>query len=93
MPDSSKFLVRGIGQNGEILQSGETSDFIFDVRRMVSFISQSTTLPAGTVIISGTPAGVGFARTPKYSLKHGQEFRVEIQPYIGTLVSVFENEV
>ncbi|KAJ3458980.1 hypothetical protein MRS44_015053 [Fusarium solani] len=53
---------------------------------------QSTTLPAGTVIITGTPAGVGLGRTPKETLRHGDEFAVEILPHIGTLFNVFENE-
>lgn len=53
---------------------------------------QSTTLPVGTVIITGTPAGVGMGRDPKETLKPGDELAVEILPHVGTLVSVFENE-
>ena len=68
------------------------SDLIFSVPKLVSFLSQSTTLPAGTVIITGTPAGVGLGRTPKETLRHGDEFAVEILPHIGTLFNVFENE-
>lgn len=58
----------------------------------MSFLSQGTTLPAGTVIITGTPAGVGIIRDPKVTIKHGDEFAVEILPHIGTLVNVFQNE-
>lgn len=58
----------------------------------MSFLSQGTTLPAGTVIITGTPAGVGLVRKPKVTLQDGDEFAVEILPHIGTLVNVFENE-
>jgi 2-keto-4-pentenoate hydratase/2-oxohepta-3-ene-1,7-dioic acid hydratase in catechol pathway len=58
----------------------------------VSYLSQGTTLPAGTVIITGTPAGVGAGRTPKVTLRDGDEFAVEILPHIGTLVNVFKNE-
>ena len=68
------------------------SDLIFSIPQLISFLSQGTTLPAGTVIITGTPAGVGFIKKPKVSIKAGDEFRVEITPHIGTLVSVFENE-
>ncbi|KAF5627233.1 bifunctional 4-hydroxyphenylacetate degradation enzyme [Fusarium tjaetaba] len=68
------------------------SDLIFSVPKLVSFLSQGTTLPAGTVIITGTPAGVGMGRNPKETLSHGDEFRVEILPHIGTLVNTFENE-
>lgn len=68
------------------------SDLIFGIPKLVSFLSQSTTLPAGTVIITGTPAGVGMGKTPKETLKAGDEFAVEIAPHIGTLINVFENE-
>lgn len=68
------------------------SDLIFSIPKLVSFLSQGTTLPAGTVIITGTPAGVGMGKSPKENLEHGDEFRVEILPHIGTLVSKFENE-
>lgn len=69
-----------------------SSDLIFSVPKLVSFLSQSTTLPPGTVIITGTPAGVGLGRSPKETLREGDEFAVEILPHIGTLVNVFENE-
>lgn len=70
----------------------DDSDLIFGIPKLVSFLSQSTTLPAGTVIITGTPAGVGMGKTPKETLKAGDEFAVEITPHIGTLINVFENE-
>jgi 2-keto-4-pentenoate hydratase/2-oxohepta-3-ene-1,7-dioic acid hydratase in catechol pathway len=59
---------------------------------LISFLSQGSTLPAGTIIITGTPAGVGFSKQPKVILKAGDEFAVEITPYIGTLINKFENE-
>lgn len=68
------------------------SDLIFSVRQIVSFLSQGTTLPKGTVIITGTPAGVGFARNPKELLHDGDEFVVEILPHIGSLYNVMKNE-
>lgn len=58
----------------------------------MSYLSQSTTLPAGTLIITGTPGGVGFVRKPKETIQDGDEFAVEILPHIGTLVNVFRNE-
>lgn len=66
------------------------SDLIFSVPKLVSFLSQGTTLPRGTVILTGTPAGVGMARG-EY-LHDGDEFVVEITPHIGSLVNVFRAE-
>ncbi|KAK5083590.1 hypothetical protein LTR05_006093 [Lithohypha guttulata] len=92
VPDPAKLHVRGLGNKGEVLQDCGIDDLIFNIPKVVSFLSQGTTLPAGTLIITGTPAGVGFAKKPKYTLKPGEEFRVEILPYIGTLINVFEAE-
>ncbi|CBF75148.1 hypothetical protein AN3896.2 [Aspergillus nidulans FGSC A4] len=52
-----------------------------------------TTLPAGTVILTGTPPGVGAAKNPKEFLRDGDEFRVELLPFVGTLVSKIKNQV
>ncbi|KAF5597868.1 bifunctional 4-hydroxyphenylacetate degradation enzyme [Fusarium pseudocircinatum] len=91
IPDPSKLHIRGL-KNGKVMQDCSLDDLIFSVPKLVSFLSQGTTLPAGTVIITGTPAGVGMGRNPKETLSHGDEFRVEILPHIGTLVNTFENE-
>jgi len=71
----------------------DSRDMIFTVPQIVSFLSQGTTLPAGTVILTGTPPGVGAARNPKEFLKAGDEFAVELLPHVGTLITKFENEV
>ena len=68
------------------------SDLIFTVPQVVSYLSQGTTLKAGTVILTGTPAGVGNSFTPKEYLRDGDEFAVEILPYIGTLTTKFVAE-
>ncbi|EGX94525.1 fumarylacetoacetate hydrolase family protein [Cordyceps militaris CM01] len=91
IPDPSKLRIRGL-KNKLVMQDCTTDDLIFSVPTLVSFLSQGTTLPAGTVIITGTPAGIGAARTPKVSIREGDEFAVEILPHIGTLYNVFENE-
>jgi 2-keto-4-pentenoate hydratase/2-oxohepta-3-ene-1,7-dioic acid hydratase in catechol pathway len=91
IPDPAKLHVRGL-KNGEVMQDCGTSDFIFGIAKLVSFLSQSTTLAAGTVIITGTPAGVGAGQSPKVTIKAGDEFAVEILPHIGTLVNTFDNE-
>jgi len=75
-----------------VLQDCGTDDLIFSIPKLISFLSQGTTLPAGTIILTGTPAGVGIVRKPKVTVKDGDEFAVEILPHIGTLVNVFENE-
>lgn len=91
IPDPSKLHVRGL-KNGDVLQDCGTDDLIFSIPKLISCLSQGTTLPAGTLIITGTPAGVGIVRKPKVTIKEGDEFHVEILPHIGTLVNVFENE-
>ena len=65
--------------NGETLQDWTTSDMIFDVRTLIAFLSGSTTLPAGTVILTGTPHGVGMAQKPPRYLKAGDQVTVEIE--------------
>lgn len=70
--------------NGEVRQDWSTSDMVFDVATLIEFLSASRTLPAGTVILTGTPHGVGYARTPPSWLKPGDTVSVEIEK-IGTL--------
>ena len=72
--------------NGELMQDGHTSDMIFSVAHLISFISQDTTLLPGTVILTGTPHGVGFARDPKILLKAGDELVIEVEK-IGKLTN------
>ncbi len=70
--------------NKETVQMSHTGDMIFDVPTLIAFLSGSTTLPAGTVILTGTPEGVGMARTPPLWLKNGDTVHVEIEG-IGSL--------
>lgn len=72
--------------NGEVLQENNTSDMIFDVPRLIEFLSGSTTLLPGTVIFTGTPSGVGMARTPPRYLELGDVVTVEIEK-IGQLTN------
>jgi 2-keto-4-pentenoate hydratase/2-oxohepta-3-ene-1,7-dioic acid hydratase in catechol pathway len=72
--------------NGEVMQDGETSDMIFPVAELIAFLSQDTTLLAGTVILTGTPSGVGAGRTPPVFLKPGDEVTIEIER-IGKLTN------
>ncbi|KAF4121499.1 2-keto-4-pentenoate hydratase/2-oxohepta-3-ene-1,7-dioic acid hydratase (catechol pathway) [Geosmithia morbida] len=91
IPDPSRLRIRGL-KNDEVMQDGGLDDLIFSIPSIISFLSQSTTLPAGTVIITGTPAGVGFGKSPRVTLRHDDVFKVEITPYIGTLVNKMQNE-
>jgi 2-keto-4-pentenoate hydratase/2-oxohepta-3-ene-1,7-dioic acid hydratase in catechol pathway len=72
--------------NGEELQAASTSDMIFDVPTLIEFLSGSTTLLPGTVILTGTPHGVGMARKPPRWLRPGDQVSVEIEA-IGTLTN------
>lgn len=72
--------------NGERVQDSNTADMIFDVPALIEFLSGSTTLVPGTVILTGTPQGVGMARTPQLWLKPGDTVSVEIEK-IGTLTN------
>jgi 2-keto-4-pentenoate hydratase/2-oxohepta-3-ene-1,7-dioic acid hydratase in catechol pathway len=78
--------------NGERVQDSTTADMIFSVARLIEFLSASTTLVAGTVILTGTPQGVGMARTPPRWLKAGDVVTIEIEG-IGQLTNRvdFEN--
>ena len=67
-------------------------DLIFNVPKLVSFLAQGTTLPAGTIILTGTPPGVGAAKKPKEFLKDGDVFAVELLPHVGTLVTRVKNQ-
>ena len=74
--------------NGTLMQNGNTRNFIFDVRYLVSYLSQLLTLLPGDLIATGTPAGVGFSRQPPITLQPGDRVRLEI-----TGLGVLENSV
>ena len=64
---------------------------IFDIPALISFLSQGTTLLPGTVILTGTPQGVGFARTPPVFLKAGDQVTIDIER-IGQLTNPVQKE-
>lgn len=74
--------------NGEVMQSARTSQMIFDIPRTIEFLSSFTTLRPGDVIATGTPGGVGFARTPPVWLNPGDVLEVTVEG-----VGRIENEV
>lgn len=77
--------------NGKTMQQGNTSDMIFSIAEIISFLSQGTTLLPGTVILTGTPSGVGFTRTPPVFLTPGDVVKTTIED-IGTLVNSVAGE-
>ena len=77
VPDPQALPIRAI-LNGEVLQDSSTSNMIFGVAEIVSFVSQAITLEPGDLIITGTPAGVGAFRDPKVWLTPGDEITIEI---------------
>jgi 2-keto-4-pentenoate hydratase/2-oxohepta-3-ene-1,7-dioic acid hydratase in catechol pathway len=64
--------------NGQIVQDWTTGDMIFDVATIIAFLSGSSTLPAGTVILTGTPHGVGMAASPPRWLQPGDQVTIGI---------------
>jgi 2-keto-4-pentenoate hydratase/2-oxohepta-3-ene-1,7-dioic acid hydratase in catechol pathway len=71
---------------GERLQSSNTRELIFKIPELIEFISSVVTLEPGDVVITGTPAGVGFARKPPRFLKPGDQVTVHVEK-IGSLVN------
>ncbi len=77
--------------NNETMQDWNTEDMIFDVPALIEFLSGSTTLMPGTVILTGTPHGVGLARKPPVFLQAGDSVTIEIEK-IGLLTNPVINE-
>lgn len=72
--------------NGETVQDSRTSHLMFPIPRLISLISQFTTLEPGDIILTGTPGGVGFRRDPQLFVRDGDVVEVEIEG-IGTLTN------
>lgn len=85
IPNPNSLAIRTI-LNGNTMQDWNTNDMIFDVPTLIEFLSGSTRLAAGTVILTGTPHGVGSARKPPIYLQPGDTVSVEIES-IGTLTN------
>ncbi|MGJ3242048.1 MAG: fumarylacetoacetate hydrolase family protein [Opitutales bacterium] len=72
--------------NGELMQDTSVADLIFSIPELIAFLSGSTTLLPGTVILTGTPSGVGWTRKPPRYLEAGDSVDVEIEG-IGRLTN------
>jgi 2-keto-4-pentenoate hydratase/2-oxohepta-3-ene-1,7-dioic acid hydratase in catechol pathway len=92
LPEGAKGLKLRTRLNGEVLQDANTEDMIFDVATLISICSEPFKLQPGDIIISGTPSGVGAARTPQIFMKKGDVCEVEIEG-IGILSNPVEDEI
>ena len=72
--------------NGQVMQESNTGNMMHSCAKLLSYLSQQFTLLPGTVILTGTPEGVGFARQPPVFLKAGDRIEIEIAG-IGTLAN------
>jgi 2-keto-4-pentenoate hydratase/2-oxohepta-3-ene-1,7-dioic acid hydratase in catechol pathway len=90
IPDPNALAIRTV-LNGNVMQESNTSDMIFDVPTLIEFLSGSTTLLPGTVILTGTPQGVGAARKPPVFLAAGDIVSIEIET-VGTLTNPVVSE-
>ena len=85
IPNPNGLRIRTI-LNGTTMQDWNTGDMIFDVQTLIEFLSASTTLLPGTVILTGTPHGVGMAARPPRWLRPGDSVTIEIEK-IGSLTN------
>ena len=90
IPNPNSLRIRTL-LNGTVMQDSNTGDMIFDVPTLIEFLSGSTTLLPGTVILTGTPNGVGLARTPPVWLKPGDTVIVDVER-IGQLTNPVHSE-
>jgi len=77
--------------NGQIMQNANTKDFLWGVAETIVLISECMTLEPGDLVITGTPAGVGYARTPPVFMKPGDICEIEIES-IGVLSNSIADE-
>ena len=90
IPNPNTLKIRTV-LSGQVMQDWNTNDMIFDVATLIEFLSGSTTLLPGTVILTGTPHGVGMAQKPPRWLKPGDSVTIEIEK-IGSLTNSVMNE-
>jgi 2-keto-4-pentenoate hydratase/2-oxohepta-3-ene-1,7-dioic acid hydratase in catechol pathway len=85
VPDPHALPIRAI-LNGEVVQDSTTANLVFGVDEVISYASQTATLEAGDLILTGTPAGVGIFRDPPRLLTPGDEITIEIDG-VGSLTN------
>ena len=85
VPDPHALPIRAL-LNGEVVQDSTTANLVFGVDEVISYASQTATLEAGDLILTGTPAGVGIFRSPPRLLQPGDEITIEIDG-VGSLTN------
>ncbi len=85
VPDPHALPIRAL-LNGEVVQDSTTANLVFGVDEVISYASQTATLEAGDLILTGTPAGVGIFRKPPRLLRPGDEITIEIDG-VGSLTN------
>jgi len=91
VPDPSQIVVE-TRLNGTVMQRGSAGDMIFDIPMLIAYCSTFATLDPGDVIATGTPPGVGAARTPPVWLKAGDTLEVDLGP-AGSIVNRVVDEL
>jgi 2-keto-4-pentenoate hydratase/2-oxohepta-3-ene-1,7-dioic acid hydratase in catechol pathway len=91
LPLGAKGLQLETRLNGAVVQSANTDSMIFNVATLISFISQAMTLEPGDVLVTGTPAGIGWERKPRLLLKEGDVCEVSATG-LGTLRNSIADE-
>lgn len=91
LPAGAKGLRLETRLNGEVVQAASTDDMVFDVASLISILSEAITLEPGDVIVTGTPSGIGWARTPRLLMKHGDVCEISVEG-IGTLCNEIVDE-
>ncbi|MDH5334389.1 MAG: fumarylacetoacetate hydrolase family protein, partial [Thermoleophilia bacterium] len=77
VPDPHALPIRAI-LNGDVLQDSTTANLIFGIDEVISYASQTSTLEAGDLILTGTPAGVGVFRDPQRLMQPGDTITIQI---------------
>lgn len=85
VPDPHALRIRAI-LDGEVMQDSTTANLIFGIDEIISYASQTSTLEAGDLILTGTPAGVGVFRDPQRLLRPGDTITIEIE-HLGELTN------
>lgn len=92
LPPGGKGLKIETRLNGKVVQSANTNDLVFPLTDLIYYLSEAITLEPGDLIVTGTPAGVGFARKPQLFMKDGDVCEVEIEG-LGILRNPVRDEV